>query len=297
MRKITFIFCVLAFSALLVKPGNAREKEVTVLYTANSNGKLRACGCPNDPYGGLAERVTLIRELRKKEKPFLLVDSGNMVSLFGGYEFKASIVMRIMNLMKYDVSAAGRNEMFKSISGSHAVSNAAEFPLISASIADKADQNLVFNPYTIKKINGTTVAVTAVCDSTCYIRMNQEYDYMVLPADELLKEILSDISMKSDFIIVLSQMAPDSNKKLLEDFPEIDLIVEGYGNKKYDPPVKTSNGIIVSPGTYGQFIGLVTLNKSDGNLTVKRSEMIPVLDVQEDKKAAKIVLEYFNRRP
>jgi hypothetical protein len=91
-------------------------------------------------------------------------------------------------------------------------------------------------------------------------------------------------------------MSFESNTSLLRRFPGIDLIVEGYGNKKYDPAVVTSDGVIVSPGGGGEHVGLITLDKSNGNVTVKRSELIPVLDIPEDKQAHTIVRHYYDNR-
>ena len=297
MKRTSFIIYIITFSIFLIASKHSDGKELTIVYTANSNGKLRYCNCPGNPFGGLAERVTLIRDLRKKEQPFLLVDSGNMVSLFGDFDLKASCVVRMMNLMKYDAAAASRNEMYRGITRALAITRVAKFPMISASIADKTNQNLVFRPYVAREINGSTIAVIAVCDSTYFVQSDShEFDYTILPINDTLKGILSDISSECDFIIVLSQMSLNSNEALLQRFPEVDLIIEGYGNKKYDPPVTTPNGIIVSPGTYGEFVGLITVEKSSGNITIKRSELIPVLGIPEDKKAHKIAVEYYQKR-
>ena len=297
MKKTTFIIFASIFLIFFEQTSLSQSKELTIVYTANSNGKLMYCNCPGDPYGGLSERVTLIRKLRKKEKPFLLVDSGNMVGLFGDYDLKASCVIRMMNLMKYDAAAAARNEMFKGIPRALAMSGKAKFPVISASIADKTKQNPVFKPYVTRKISGATITITGVCDSSCFVTGNSmEYDYTTLPVSDTLSGILNAISPESDFIVVLSQMAPDSNIALLRDFPSVDIIIESYGNKKYEPPVTTPNGIIVSPGHSGRFVGLITIEKSDGKVKIKRSEMIPVLNIPEDRKAHKIVVEYYHKR-
>ena len=297
MKKINLIISATLFLIIFIYSTLSPAKELTIVYTANSNGKLMYCNCPGDPYGGLSERVTLIRELRKKEQPFLLVDSGNMVGLFGDYDLKASCVIRMMNLMKYNAAAAARNEMFKGIPRALAMSGKAKFPVISASIADKTEQKLVFKSYVTRKISGTTVTITAVCDSSCFVMGNSmEYDYTTLPVSDTLSGILNEVSPESDFIVVLSQMTPDSNIALLRDFPSVDIVVESYGNKKYEPPVTTPNGIIVSPGHSGQFVGLITIEKSDGKVNIKRSEMIPVLNIPEDKKAHKLVVEYYRKR-
>jgi len=290
-----FLLCVIASVFCLINSDTADGKELTVVYTGGTTGKLRSCNCLSDPYGGLAERVTLIRKLRKQENPFLLVDSGNMVSLFGDFNKKASVVVRLMNMMKYDAVASGGNEMYRGIKHAQAISREAKFPMISASIVDTTSHSLFFRPYVTAKIGGNSVAVIAVCDSACFVlKYSDKHDFSVLPLKKAIRSVLADISTECDFTIVLSQMTHDTNKALMEDFPKIDLIVEGYGNKRYDIPVKTRNGVIVSPGSRGQFVGLITIEKLQGNLSVKRSKLIPVLDFPEDDKAQKILRKYYS---
>jgi len=285
---IFFIFISVLYS---------EAKELTIVYTASSNGKLRSCGCPGDPYGGLSERVTLIKDLRKREKTFMLVDAGNMVSLFGEYELRSQCVLNIMNLMKYDVAAAGRHEMYSGINDALNMTGTAEFPIISASFVRSPDLSFVFNPYKTFKVGKSNVTVTALCDSsTGYIQTGfLEFDYEVLPPSVILKSVLSDVSKESDFIVVLSQMDLKTNKKILKDFPAIDLIVQEYGNTQFDPPVQLKKGVIVAPGSKGNFVGLITLKKSKGEIEIKRSELIPVLNIIEDKKASKIIHDYYKK--
>jgi len=54
--KIYPLFCIAALCALfstLVQAHLAAGEELTVVYTSGSSGKLNACSCPGDPYGGL----------------------------------------------------------------------------------------------------------------------------------------------------------------------------------------------------------------------------------------------------
>ncbi|MBA7678989.1 hypothetical protein ES703_87270 [subsurface metagenome] len=297
MKKRILLICLITMSFFLTKPDLSRQEELTVVYTANSSGKLRACNCPNDPYGGFSERVTLIKSLRQKEKPFLFVDSGNMVSLFGAYDTKAAYVMRLMNLMEYDAAGVGCHEMFHGVNSALKMTGVATFPLISASIAKTNDGSHVFNPYVITRIGNKNVGIISVCDSTSQIRIGSPKvnDYFFLPKTDVLEHTLSDISSKCDFIIVLSQFSPDENKKILENFPKIDLIIEGYGNKKHDPPLVTPQGILVSPGSRGQFVGMITLDKSkSGKISIKHNKFLPVLNFPEDKEAHRIVMEYYD---
>ncbi|MFC1693165.1 hypothetical protein ACFL1R_06640 [Candidatus Latescibacterota bacterium] len=293
MNKNAFLVSLILTVSFIMTSVTIEGRELTIVYTANSNGKLTDCKCSHDPYGGLAERVTLIRKLREREEPFLLVDSGNMVSLFGDYDFKAESVMRIMNLMNYDAAAAGRNELYMGIEKARVMSHAAQFPLISATIADNKKHKRVFSQSVIKKTGNTTVGVIAVCDSSCYILTDlREHDYMILEPYHALRSVVVELAPECDFIVVLSQMAHEKNKLALQKIPEIDLIVEGYGNKMYDSPVVSGKGLIVSPGGSGKHVGLITIEKSQDKLGVIRSELIPVLDTPIDTKAGKIVQEY-----
>jgi 2',3'-cyclic-nucleotide 2'-phosphodiesterase (5'-nucleotidase family) len=317
MRLLRFLhpaLLVLLVSALhshadVGSPGFARQNpgnlvRLTVVYTANSSGKLTACGCPGDPYGGLAERATLLKRLREKEKPFLLLDAGNMVSLFGDFSERAACVMRLMNLMGYDAAGVGRQEMFRNIPSARAMSRAADFPFLSAAIADKSGAQPVFTPSVIKSIGGVRVGITSVCDSTAYIPdINRAFDYSVLPLDKALKPVLAAMEGKTDCIVVLSQMDTPDNEKLLRMYPSIDLVIEGYGNRALEKPLSVaasrerknvSSGYIVSPGGRGQYVGLITLEKNGSSPPdMKRSELFEVLDIPADKRANDIIRAYY----
>jgi 2',3'-cyclic-nucleotide 2'-phosphodiesterase (5'-nucleotidase family) len=220
-----------------------------------------------------------------------------MVSLFGSYDTKASYVMQIMNLMNYDAAGIGYHEMFYGVNSALKMTGTASFPLISATIAQTNDSTRVFNPYVIAGIGEISAGIISISDSTGQTRLGppKVNDYFFLPKTAVLERIISEISSKCDFIIVLSLLSPDENRTLLENFPKIDLIIEGYGNEKYYPPIETPQGIIVSPGSQGQFIGVITLEKlSSGKPAIKYHDLIPVLDFPEDKKAHKIVMEYYN---
>ncbi len=287
---VIFLIIILCF----IVPDFASGGELTVVYTANTSGKLRACNCPEDPYGGLSERVTMIKTLRSKEKPFLLVDSGNMVSLFGSYDLRALCVIRIMNLMEYDAAGAGWQEMFYGVDSAIKMRDEAKFPILSATIIKKSDVTDVFNPFLITRIGESSVGIISVCDST-YVINNlspRPDDYIIISKTDILNRTFQGISSKSDFIVVLSQLLPDENQKMLKDYPAIDFIVESNHNKKYDPPIITPDGVIASSGRGGQFVGLITLEKSEkGNISIERHEFLPVLNFPEDREAQKIYME------
>ena len=296
MKKNT-IFLIFVLPVLFeLYNADAYCGEVTIVYTANTAGKLRVCSCPGDPYGGLSERVTLVKELRQQEAPFLLVDAGNMVNVYGKVEVKASSVMRMMNLMKYDVAGAGRLEMYNGIEIAHKLGDMADFPILSTSFTRNETDELVYKPYVILPTNGQKVGIISVSDSTCFITVSSKKpEFSLLSLDSSLKPVLEKLAGKVDFIIALSHMASEGNKKLLAGYPQIDLVVQSHGNERFKSPVQTPHGILVAPGQRGQFVGLITLMKArkDSKPVIKRASLIPVLEIQEDEKAREIIVEQY----
>jgi S-sulfosulfanyl-L-cysteine sulfohydrolase len=295
-NRFIFLFIVMTF-LFFTTVELCYSKELTIVYTANTGGKLRECGCPNDPYGGLSERASLLKIMRSKEtEPFLLVDAGNMVSLFGPYESKAGYVIRLMNLMGYDAAGIGCQELFYGIQPALMMEKNAKFPFISSTISDSTNNKLLFKPYIISKVNGLKVGILCVCDSTGLTKIGppKKKDFSFINVTDMLKKNIGEIRSKCDYIILLSHLSDEQNKSISKQFPEINLIIEAYNNKKIESPVNTGDGLIVSPGSHGQFLGIITIDKSkNGKTNLKSHSFIPVLDIQEDKEAHKIVMEYY----
>ncbi|MBN1292395.1 MAG: hypothetical protein JXB48_11195 [Candidatus Latescibacteria bacterium] len=297
MNKALIIFILAIVSTFTQYCFKVYGGEVTIVYSANTSGKLRECSCPGDPYGGLGERVTFIKMLRQNEDPFLLVDAGNIVGITGKYELKCSAAMRIMNLMNYDVAAPGRLEMYNGIDNVLKMGEVAKFPIISTSFVRKKSAELIFKPYVILTSNDQKVGVVTVSDSTCFLTTAQKQpEFDLLPLESSLKPTLDVLSKEADFIVVLSHMTSEGNKRLLEQYPQIDLVVQGYGNECFKTPVQTPNGILVAPGQRGWFVGLITLMKTNRNSkpVIKKTSVIPVIDVPMDEDARKIIWDNYN---
>ncbi len=89
-------------------------------------------------------------------------------------------------------------------------------------------------------------------------------------------------------------MDEQADAKLLATFPAIDLVIEGFGNKALEKPLRSGRGLIAAPGSRGQYVGLLTLEREESSAArVTRSELIEVLDIPADKKADEIIRAYY----
>ena len=298
MRPEHLLTYLLAVIIYCLFPNKSFAADLTIVYTANSWGKLQVCGCPGDPYGGLGERVTLIKELRKKgNKSFILLDAGNMVSLFGDFKGKGAAVVNLMSLMKYDAAAVGPNELFFGLEGARSIESNAGFPFVGTLISERKSLKTAFNPYVLLKSNGNNALVISICDSSTALLVTgpqRKNDYSFLNAEETISEILRETSGKRDYVIVLSQLTTDGNKSLIEKFPEINIIIEAYGNKRRETPLEAGNSLIFCGGSNGQFTGMATVSKSGGKTVLKSNVLMPVLDIKQDSAAEKIIKKYLD---
>ncbi|MCX5649208.1 MAG: hypothetical protein NTX40_08955, partial [Planctomycetota bacterium] len=63
---------------LACEPHVLREEPV-LLFSANNDGIIAACGCPGNPSGGFAKRQGLVEQYRRTCRNVLLVDPGDLL--------------------------------------------------------------------------------------------------------------------------------------------------------------------------------------------------------------------------
>jgi 2',3'-cyclic-nucleotide 2'-phosphodiesterase (5'-nucleotidase family) len=284
-----YVMAVLCMA--LMGPGQVRCGELTIVYTGNAEGKLKDCDCPGDDYGGYVERATVLRRLKARSaRPYLLVDGGDMVDLFGLYEKQALTVMRLMSYMGYHAALPGAFELFHGIGPARRMNEAATFPLVSATIKLPEDEP-PFPGGVVVRVGEESVGIIGLSDDTVFKRLGSEgtRDYVFGDPVESLAGALAALNPEPAYIVVLSQLASEWNRELLTLFPAIDVIVETVTNERHDPPVEVPGGVIVSPGVRGQFVGVVVVDRmSGGEVKVVSHEMLPVRDVPKDDTATAI---------
>lgn len=91
---------------------------------------------------------------------------------------------------------------------------------------------------------------------------------------ELQIEVLSLKDKGVDFVVALMHGGDPEDEKIATNVQGIDLIVAGHKHSVYEKPKKVLNTFIVQAGSYGQYLGKVTLSKREGILTLKNKDFI-----------------------
>ena len=108
---ITAFYLGYAFVLQLLAGGNSAE--LTILYTGNTFGELKPCGCAKEvDLGGVERRETYFKEIRRAGKNILLLDTGDdFKEPTQQGKIKARFLMKSMALMGYDAVMPGDKDL------------------------------------------------------------------------------------------------------------------------------------------------------------------------------------------
>ncbi len=255
--------CLVLIPAMLLNRGietSAADENifVRILFTNNSNGKLVDCNCRDDPYGGLAERIGLVRSYREKYPDVLLLDSGGYFGL-SGIEQKGPVVLKLMEIMEYEACGIGDQEIYHGLDRFLELFGWYNDRIINASLYT-VEGLPVFTTYRIINVNGMRIGITGlVSDETFKYFHNEIRDFTVAEPDSVINRVIPILRGSSDYIIVLSQMGVEMDRKVAEKWPDIDLIIGGHSQTLLKKAITISNSHIVQAGKNGGMVGEVFL--------------------------------------
>lgn len=240
------------------------DREILIVYSGNTLGELKPCGCAKEEdQGGIERRMGYLKELFQSEKNILLVDTGdNFKEPTVQGKIKAEYLMKSVSRMNYDAILLGEKDF---VYGKSFLTGLKNIPWLSANIRLKEMDSLP--AYRIKQFsNDLRAAVIGITDPDLLYGQGHSGDRF-LDAEETLKTQLRKLrsSEKPDLIILLSHMRRERALKYL-DIEGVDIIINGHIESDTDiidmNPVEKNGKIFVQPGPRGQKIGelRVTIN-------------------------------------
>lgn len=228
----------------------------TLFYGADTHGTLENCGCPHNPMGGLAWRVSYMKAFRQrsnKEVPMLFVDAGN---LFTDDRYQAGVGMPQEALIKNrwvtkaygDFATDAANlcfsdlpyaaELFKKEGFEQRVK---ELPfikrLVSANVRPESDALVQPEPYVVREVTlkrgaaGKKLRVGIVGFTELKpagMGDGRESSFAGFHIEDPLvaaKRILPELKQKADVIVVLAYMGERQAQAIASQNPEIDSLI------------------------------------------------------------------------
>ncbi len=287
---LIFLACVSSLPASDLDP-----KTVQILYTGNTLGELKPCGCAREEdQGGIERRARLIRDLRKKEKNLIFLDSGDSFkepSRQG--RIKAKFLMQSMELMNYDAVALGDKDL---VYGNAFFNQWKKIPFVASNL--KLSGVDYIPEFKIRNLeNGMKIVILALADPELFY-LGGDQTVSIAPARETLDRVLPVVLKKErpDLTILLTHMKKEKALSFA-GIPGINVIVNGNIETEEDiidmEPQKKSGTIFVQAGPRGQKVGdlKVTLNRG-GNISFSHQMIKLDSHVNFDSEMVKLYEKY-----
>ncbi|MBI5207414.1 MAG: hypothetical protein HY934_06440, partial [Candidatus Firestonebacteria bacterium] len=261
--------------------------KITILYTNNTNGSLEPCGCPGNKYGGMAQRMTVIKQEREKDPNLLLLDAGDFFPTVPN-PYHPEPVIKIMNLMRYDYVTIGDQEFINGVNYLKEKIPTMQFGVISANIVYKdTNERFIKDDYIIKEINGVKIAIIGLTSPDIFKFYPKERieNIDVLDPALISRKLAQKLHKETDMIIVLSHQGFDKSLNYAGAIYWVNIILSAHDNYLQDKPTRVVNEIpIFQAGMNVERIGKITIQY---DTTEKKIALLDGDSIFVDKKIAK----------
>jgi 2',3'-cyclic-nucleotide 2'-phosphodiesterase (5'-nucleotidase family) len=214
-----------------------------------------------------------VAEQRKAARNLMLLDAGD--AWVGGGELgdltKGKVIVEAMNYVGYDAMALGPRELTLGVDTLSARLKETDFPVVSANVVRSDTGRPIVPAYTFIDRGGHRIAVIGLTRPETPAPAGFEIG-APLPA---LQKALAEVQRQTSAIILLTNIDLDEAQKLVQQVPDVDLVVGSPGEYAPDHAIQVpGTGALAvtaekpSPRHTGRRVGRlqVTLG-ADGNLT------------------------------
>lgn len=297
---IVFFFCARILAGDIVETGTP----LTILFSGSANAMLRSCHCPNAPWGGLAKRAWFIGQIRREagSNRVAVIDSGDLFPIESDPS-RSALMLRLMASMKYDVVAAGDQElaggleMWKTVHRKAGLWNPdiqrAGFPWLSGAFYEQTTPASPRDPApvgTVIERAGLRIGVVAVMGESAWRFARARPETMRLDDPQrTVSEFLKGQTKPLDMVIVVSHQGLDADRALAERLEGVDLILGGHSQSLINPPEIVNGIAICQAGKNGENLGVLVLTPltppaGDGETEERNPTTEPQADTTEENR-------------
>ena len=267
-------------------------KRITILHTNDMHSRIEPFSSGSfKGIGGMAQRSSIINEIRKKEKNVLLFDAGDIFQGTPYFNFYGGeLEFKLMSQMKYDAATLGNHDFDNGLDGLKKQLKHASFPFVCANYDfSKTILKNSFKPYKIFLKDGIKIGVFGIgveLNGLVPKELYKQTKYL----DPLIEANKISDKLKNkkgcDLIVCLSHLGLMYNSDKVSDLviaqksKHIDLIIGGHTHSFLEKPILETNldgkkVIINQVGWGGINIGKIDFifKQNKTNFNVKNSSI------------------------
>ena len=254
--------------------------------------------------GGFAHLATLVKKLRASRPGALLLDGGDTwqgsaTSLWS----KGQDMVDAAKLLGVDVMTGHWEFTFGAERVKEIVDKdfKGKIDFVAQNVKTTDFGDPVFQPYSLKEINGVPVAIVGQAFPYTPIAhprwMIPEWSFGI--QDDNLQRIVDEVRSKgAQVVIVLSHNGMDVDLKMASRVTGIDAIMGGHTHDGVPAPsiVKNAGGqtLVTNAGSNGKFLGVLDFDVKNGKIADFRYRLLPVFSnlLEADPNMAALIREH-----
>jgi 2',3'-cyclic-nucleotide 2'-phosphodiesterase (5'-nucleotidase family) len=243
---------------LLCGPLAAEVRSLTILHSNDLHARLLPL---ENHHGGFASLAAVVRRERAGCTDCIYLNAGDLVQGTPvSTIFKGLPVYEISNLLGIDAATLGNHEFDYGWQQVRLFLKTANYPIVSCNVVDAAGA-LMTQPYVILKVNGLRVAVIGAMTDTLPTLTNPKAvgEWHPLPVLATARKCAAELREKSDLIVLLCHITGEEERAILQNAPEIPILVSGHIHSGLPQAVTRDGRILVRVKGYGEEIGKLTL--------------------------------------
>lgn len=240
--------------------------------------------------GGYPRIKSYVEQVRKeKDNNILFLDGGD--TFHGTYHVvksKGEVIPHLLN----DLGLDGMTAHWEFAYGPEQFINLTKelnYPMLAINCYNEEDDNLVFDPYTIKEVNGVKIGVIGIAATIIDKVMPEHFSEGIYFTDgyEELSKYIKELNEEKDvdLIVLLSHLGYPQEMKLAKEIEGIDVLLSAHTHNRLFEPSVVNNTVIIQSGCHGSFLGRLDIVVEDKKVVDFEHELV-LLDesIKKDKK-------------
>lgn len=242
---------------------------VTVIHTNDVLGEIESCGCRNNPQGGFARKMNLLKTLTVKDD-LLQLDAGDL--LFASAQIssflekqnrlQAQYLLKGLELMQQDVIVPGEKDFALGLAFFEDLIKQSKIKFIAANLKRKNNKKLInfLDPEVIfERKSQTGVPIRIAVFGLVGDQLAWPPELIATSPIRAAKEAVRRLRKKADVLIALTHQGLELDQKLAREVSGIDFIIGGHTQSFLQTPLQVGTTWIMQSSYRNQFIGVLPL--------------------------------------